>query len=53
MKRQAWAGTQALEDHSEAPRASRVWRGALLPLQGARVLGSRLPVGVRVSRPVS
>lgn len=44
MKRWPLAGTQAPEGCSEAPGAPSVWRGALLPLRGAGVHGSRLPL---------
>lgn len=43
MRRWASAGTQAPEGRSEAPRSPPgVWRGARLPLRGARVRGPRL-----------
>lgn len=45
IRRWALAGTRAPGGHSEVPQSpAGVWRGARLPLRGARVHGPRLPL---------
>lgn len=45
--------TQAPQGHSEAPRVSRVWHGALLPIERSWGLCFQTAVFRRVPRPVS